>query len=536
MSSFSYLVILLALTINASLLIQTTHGFSIQEATIKDIQQAFKDKTLTSRKLVEFYIQQIQALNPLLKAVIEVNPDILDLADQADKERSNTNGPLSGMHGIPILIKDNIATKDKLNTSAGSYALVGSVVPRDADVIAKLRKSGALIMGKASMSEWGAVRGTKIPGGWCAVSGQGRNPYYLSGGTCGSSSGSAISVAAYLIIVSLGTETDGSILCPCSFVSVVGIKPSWGLCSQYGIIPIAPTLDTVGPIGKTVTDTVYVLDEIVGEDAFGTEATNSLKDLIPEGGYKQFLKKDGLVGKRIGVVRNPFYNFPAGSTLPKLFAAHIETLKQAGAVIVDNLAITNINTILNPALSGETQLEKFELKVALNVYLRELVSSPVRSLADVIAFNAKNPSLEKTTTYGQGFFIDAQKTSGNIGAAENKVYEKLKKLDNDGFVSLMIKNNLDAVVTPGSRFSTVLAIGGHPGINVPAGYEPNGMPIGITFGGLRGSEPKLIEISYAFEQLTLARKPPSYEMLTKTLNTFANQDGITSSDSLIEMM
>ncbi|XP_026437227.1 probable amidase At4g34880, partial [Papaver somniferum] len=209
---------------------------------------------------------------------------------------------------------------------------------------------------------------------------------------------------------------------------------------------------------------------------------------------------------------------------------------QAGAVIVDKLAITNINTILNPALSGETQVEKFELKVALNAYLGELVSSPVRSLAEVISFNTKNPSLEKTTTYGQDFFIGAQKTSGNIGAAEKKVYEKLKKLDDDGFVSLMNKNNLFAVVTPGSRFSTVLAIGGHPGINVPAGFQPNGMPIGITFGGLRGSEPKLIEISYAFEQLTLARKPPSYEMLTKTLNTIANQDGITSSDSLIEMI
>ncbi|MCL7034138.1 hypothetical protein MKW94_003940 [Papaver nudicaule] len=536
MSSFSYLVILLVLTINVGL-IQTGHGFSIHEATIEDIQQAFKDKTLTSRKLVEFYLQQIQALNPLLKAVIEVNPDILDLADQADKERSNfKGGALSGMHGIPILIKDNIATKDKLNTSCGSYALVGSVVPRDAGVVAKLRKSGALIMGKASMTEWGAMRATKLPGGWCAVSGQGRNPYILSGNPCGSSSGSAIAVAGYLIIISLGTETDGSILCPCSFNSVCGIKPTLGLCSRSGMIPISPTLDTVGPIGKTVTDAVYVLDEIVGYDEFDSEATNSTKHFIPEGGYKQFLKKDGLVGKRIGVVRAPFYNFPAGSTLPKLFAGHIETLKQAGAVIVDNLAITNINSVLNSALSGEAQVEKFELKVALNAYLEGLVSSPVRSLAEVIAFNTKNPSLEKTPAYGQELLVAAQKTSGKIGAAEIKVLEKMKKFDNDGFVSLMNKHNLDAVVTPGSRFSTVLAIGGHPGINVPAGYEPNGMPIGITFGGLRGSEPKLIEISYAFEQLTLARKPPSYQMLTKTLNAVANKDGIASGDSLVEMM
>ncbi|KAI3882272.1 hypothetical protein MKX03_024556 [Papaver bracteatum] len=301
-----------------------------------------------------------------------------------------------------------------------------------------------------------------------------------------------------------------------------------------GIIPERPHSPTVvnqsykvfktRPIGKTVTDAVYVLDEMVGYDEFD------------KGGYKQFLKKDGLVGKRIGVVRNPFYIFPAGSTLIKLFTAHMASLKQAGAVIVDHLAITNINTVLNPNLSGQDLVEKFELKVALNDYLEELVSSPVRSIADVIAFNYKYTSLEKTAMYGQEFFIASQKTSGKIGAAEIKVLEKVQRLDEYGFVSLMIKNKLDAIVTPGTRFSTVLSLGGHPGINVPARYKRNGMPIGITFGGLRGSEPKLIEISYAFEQLTLARKPPSYRRLTKTLNTVTDQEGIDSSDSLIDMM
>ncbi|KAI3906438.1 hypothetical protein MKX01_029053 [Papaver californicum] len=534
MSIYSYLFLVLVLTINISSIIQSSHGFSIKDATIKDIQQAFQDKTLTSRKLVEFYIQQIEALNPLLKAVIEVNPDVLDQADQADKERSK-GGSFSGMHGIPILLKDNIATKDKLNTSCGSYALVGSVVPRDAGVVAKLRKSGALIMGKASMTEWGAIRAPRLPSGWCAVSGQGRNPYILIGNPCGSSSGSAIAVTANLIIVALGTETDGSILCPCSHNSVCGIKPTVGLCSRSGMIPIAPSLDTVGPVGKTVTDAVYVLDEIVGDDEFDSEATNSLKDFIPKDGYKQFLKKDGLSGKRIGVVRTPFYTFPSGSPLHKLFADHIETIKKAGAIIVDKLIIPNINTVLNPALSGETQVEMFEFKAALNAYLEGLVSSPVRSLAEVIAFNTKNPSLEKTPTYGQDMLIAAERTSGKIGAAETKVLEKMKKIDKDGFVTLMEKNNLDAVVTPASRFSTVLAIGGHPGISVPAGYHPNGLPIGITFGGLRGSEPKLIEISYAFEQLTLARKPPFYEMLTKSQHTATHEESITS-DSLIEMI
>ncbi|MCL7022658.1 hypothetical protein MKW94_020489 [Papaver nudicaule] len=491
MSFYSYLVcLLLVLTINISGHIQNSHSFSIKEATIQDIQQAFKDKTLTSRKLVEYYIQQIEALNPLLKAVIEVNPDVLDQADQADKERSK-GGSFSGMHGIPILLKDNIGTKDKLNTSCGSYALVGSVVPRDAGVVAKLRKSGALIMGKASMTEWGAMRSSRLPSGWCAITGQGRNPYYLIGNPCGSSSGSAIAVTGNLIIVSLGTETDGSILCPCSHNSVCGIKPTLGLCSRSGMIPIAPSLDTVGPIGKTVTDVVYVLDEIVGYDEFDSEATNSSKHYIPKDGYKQFLKKDGLA---------------------------------AGAVIVDKLSIPNINSVLNPALSGESQVERFVLKSSLNAYIEGLV----------YIFSSE----EKTPTYGQEMLVAAERTSGKIGAAEIKVLEKMRKLDKDGFVTLMEKNNLDAIVTPASQFSTVLAIGGHPGISVPAGYHPNGLPIGITFGGLRGSEPKLIEISYTFEQLTLARKPPFYQMLTKPQYTTTQEQGITSSNSdpLIEMI
>ncbi|KAK7836625.1 probable amidase At4g34880 [Quercus suber] len=244
---FSSLLILLPILSSGSLSTVTGHGFSIEEATVHDIQLAFKQNQLTSRQLVEFYLKQIHRLNPLLKGVIEVNPEALHLADKADSERkSKAPGSLSGLHGIPILLKDNIATKDKLNTTAGSYALLGSVVPRDAGVVTKLRKAGAIIIGKASLSEWSQFRSFYVPNGWSGRGGQGKNPYVLSADPCGSSSGSAISVAANLVAVSLGSETDGSIICPSSSNSVVGIKPTIGLTSRSGVVPISPRQDTIG--------------------------------------------------------------------------------------------------------------------------------------------------------------------------------------------------------------------------------------------------------------------------------------------------
>ncbi|KAI3833231.1 hypothetical protein MKW92_023693 [Papaver armeniacum] len=486
-------------------------GFTIKEATVNDIQLAFKSNTLTSRQLVEFYIKEIQTHNPLLNAVIEVNPDVLNQADKTDYERRNSGSRLLGaLHGIPILLKDNIATKDKLSTTAGSFALLKSVVPRDAGVVRRLRKSGALILGKASLSEWSNFRGTGIPSGWCGRGGQGKNPYVLSGDPCGSSSGSSISVAANLVTVSLGTETDGSILCPAGSNSVVGFKPTVGLTSRAGVIPISPRQDSVGPICRTVSDAVYVLDAIVGFDANDAVATSTAAKFIPRGGYSQFLKKNGLQGKRLGIVNVYYSGFPTES-LFNLFMGHLETLRQAGAILVENLEIDNIQMIYSPQ-SGEQSAMSSEFKQSLNVYLKDLMSSPVRSLADVIAFNTNNPSLEKTDVYNQNLLVEAEKTAGTE-AERSGALLNMEKLDNEGFKSLMIKNDLDAVVAPGFALSTPLAIGGHPGIIVPAGYGDDGMPIGICFGGLRGSEPKLIEIAYGFEQITLVRKPP-------TLTTF----------------
>ncbi|RZC49537.1 hypothetical protein C5167_017973 [Papaver somniferum] len=498
----NFFINLLLILILSFFMSTTTGSFSIREASIRDIQQALLENELTSRQLVEFYLHEIQTLNPLLRAVIEVNPDALDLADEADSERIIAKGSQLGeLHGIPILLKDTIGTKDKLNTTSGSYALLGSVVPRDAGVVEKLRKSGALILGKTSLSEWAYMRSFHSPKGWSARAGQGKNPYVLSGTPCGSSSGSAISVAANLVTVSLGAETHGSILCPSSHNSVVGIKPTVGLTSRAGVIPVAPRQDTIGPICRTVSDAVYVLDAILGFDQLDAEATKAAEKYIPDGGYKQFLKKDGLAGKRIGIVRHPFFSFPHESNISQ----------EAAAVLVDNLEIEHIDIITNPGHSGELTVMKAEFKQSLNIYLKELITSPVRSLANVIAFNQNHKDLEKVDKFPQDMLVAAENTHGMDGEKEKAIVEHLERLSRDGFEKLMSENKLDTIVTPGSDFAAVLAIGGYPGISVPAAYDEDndGMPVGICFGGLRGTEPKLIEIAYGFEQATLIRRPPS---------------------------
>ncbi|XP_059647505.1 probable amidase At4g34880 isoform X2 [Cornus florida] len=477
----------------------TSNALSIKEATVRDIQLAFKLNQLTSRQLVEFYLGEIHRLNPVLKGVIEVNPDALPEADAADQERkANAPRSLFGLHGIPILLKDNIATQDKLNTTAGSLALLKSVVPRDAGVVTKLRKAGAIILGKASLSEWANFRSFGAYNGWSARGGQGKNPYVLSADPYGSSSGSAISVAANMAAVSLGTETDGSIICPASANAVVGIKPTVGLTSRAGVIPISPRQDTIGPICRTVSDAVYVLDAIVGYDSNDT-ATREASKFIPSGGYMQFLKTDGLEGKRLGIVRNPFFIFDNGSVLPQVFEHHLHTLRERGAILVDHLEIANIDVILNSRRSGENTALVAEFKIALNAYLEDLVASPVRSLAD-----------ERIKKFGQGYFLAAEATNG-IGDAENAALLNLKGLTEGGFEKVMRENKLDALVTPCAKVASVLAIGGFPGISVPAAYDNDGVPVGICFGGLKGSEPQLIEIAYSFEQATKIRKPPSFQ-------------------------
>ncbi|PON83432.1 Amidase [Trema orientale] len=511
-SKYQHLLVLILLL---AILSSVKGYFSIEEATVDDIRLAFQRNKLSSRQLVEFYMERIKRLNPNLNAVLEVNPDALYLADKADHERK-IKAPVSfsKLHGIPLLVKDNIATKDKLNTTAGSFALLGSVVPRDAGVVTKLRKAGAIILGKASLTEWSAFRGN-VPNGWNARGGQGVNPYVSGVTPCGSSSGSAISAAANFATITLGTETDGSIICPSSLNSVVGIKPTIGLTSRAGVVPISQRQDTVGPICRTVSDAAYVLDVIAGVDK-NDKATIEKSKYIPKGGYAQFLRPDGLKGKRLGVVRHPYFEFnisqETDTILVNTFEQHLSTLRKNGAVVIDHLQISNIDEILNGESSENTALVA-EFKIYLNAYLRELVTSPVRSMADVIAFNKKNSKLEKIKEYGQELLIAAEATNG-IGKAEKAALATLARWTRNGFVKLMSKYKLDALVASGGsafpfeNIDKILAIGGFPGVTVPAGYV-QGVPFGIFFGGLKGSEPKLIEIAYGFEQATKIRKPPS---------------------------
>ncbi|KAK8935387.1 Fatty acid amide hydrolase [Platanthera zijinensis] len=457
----------------------STAAIDYGESTISDIQSYFADGSLTSRQLVSFYLTRIQSLNPYLRAVIEVNPDALSDADIADRQRLSGSLLSRGiLHGIPILLKDNIATRDRLNTTAGSFALLGSVVQRNAGVAGRLRSAGAIILGKASLSEWANFRTDHAPNGWCARSGQGKNPYVASADPCGSSSGSAISAAAGMAVAALGTETDGSIICPASANSVVGIKPTVGLTSRAGVIPVSPRQDTVGPMARTVADAVAVLEAIVGYDERDAEATAAAAWFVPEGGYRQFLKVEGLKGKR-----------------------------EKGAILLDNLEIANASLILDWDNSGEKVALLAEFKLAVNAYLSELVTSPVRSLSDLIAFNNEHKIQEQIQEYGQTSFLEAEKTNG-LEAKVRAAIKRMAELSANGIERLMKENKLDAVVTPDYSFTPVLAINGYPGISVPAGYGEFGVPFGICFGGLKGSEPTLIEIAYAFEQATKARKPP----------------------------
>ncbi|KAL6653054.1 hypothetical protein ACP70R_011979 [Stipagrostis hirtigluma subsp. patula] len=520
-------------------------SFEFQEATLDDIHIGFENGSVTSTALVRFYLRQISRLNPLLRAVIEVNPDALRQAERADAERrrlsSTRDGRVGGLHGVPVLLKDNIGTRDRLNTTAGSLALLGSAVRRDAGVVARLRRAGAVVLGKANMDEWANFRSAVGTGGWSARGGQGRvsdvaffslqligslvhvehrhepgtvhglaNPYVLSSPPCGSSTGPAIAAAANMVAVTLGTETDGSILCPSSANSVVGIKPTVGLTSRAGVIPISPRQDTVGPICRTVADAVHVLDAIVGYDELDAAATGSASKYIPNGGYTQFLKIDGLKGKRIGAPNGFFDDSANGTAQQMVYQQHLNTMRKNGAVVIENLEIANLDAIQNATISGELVALAAEFKLSLNAYLSDLSRSPVRSLADIIAFNNAHPDEEMLKQFDQLIFLVSENTTG-IGPVEKAAIKQLGDLSANGIEKLMKEHQLDAIVAPDSSAATVLAIDGLPGIAVPAGYDEQGAPFGISFGGLKGYEPRLIEIAYAFEQATKVRKLPMFK-------------------------
>lgn len=478
--------------------------FEFQEATVDAIHQGFRNGSLTSTALARFYLEQIARLNPQLRAVIEVNPDALAQAARADAERAASRGRCAvGLHGIPVLLKDNIDTRDRLNTTAGSLALLGSVVRRDAGVVARLRRAGAVILGKANPSEWSNFR--PVASGWSARGGQTLNPYVLSVTPCGSSAGPGVAAAANMAAVTLGSETDGSILCPSSLNSVVGIKPTVGLTSRSGVIPITPLQDTIGPMCRTVSDAVRVLDVIVGYDELDAEATGAASKYIPHGGYTQFLRTNGLRGKRIGVPDVFFQGYDDMQLA--VYEKHLDTMRQQGAVVIMDLDIATNFTDLG---EQEILLMAAEFKISINAYLSGLLYSPVRSLAQVIAFNEAHPVEERLKDFGQPDLIAAEKTNG-IGTRERAAIRRLREISTNGLEKLMKERRLDAIVAPNSDASSVLAVGGYPGIAVPAGYDEQGVPFAICFGGLQGYEPRLIEIAYAFEQATKVRRPPTFK-------------------------
>uniref|UniRef100_A0A0D9ZH61 Amidase domain-containing protein n=1 Tax=Oryza glumipatula TaxID=40148 RepID=A0A0D9ZH61_9ORYZ len=499
-------------------------AFQIEEATVDDIQIGFRNGSLTSKQLVLFYLDRIARLNPLLHAVIEVNPDALAQASRADAERRRAASPSSsssgsccgGLHGVPVLLKDSIATRDRLNTTAGSLALLGSVVRRDAGVVRRLRRAGAVVLGKANLDEWANFRTIQGTGGWSARGGQGRvRLSYL------------LSLANFAIGFFHHKKSICSISCSMRFKHRI----SHCSCSEHGgrdtrdrnrwihTLPIVVEfsgwdqtngwVDKQGwPICRTVTDAVHVLDAIVGYDSRDAKATRAASKYIPPGGYRQFLKPDGLKGKRIGIP-NGFFNFPNGTVQQIVYQRLLDTVRKQGAVVIENLDIANLAVIQDVLNNGEQIVLAAEFKSSLNTYLSDLSYSPVRSLADIIAFNNAHPIEERLKNFGQLIFLVAENTTG-IGALEGAVIRQLNKLSADGLEKLMQDEQLDAIITPNDLVSTVLAIGGMPAITVPAGYGKMGVPFGICFGGLKGYEPRLIEMAYAFEQATKVRKAPKF--------------------------
>jgi amidase len=494
-------------------------SFEFDEFTIADLQEGMASGKYTARSLAEKFlarIDQVDKHGPALNSVIETNPDALAIADSVDRERkqSGARGPL---HGIPMLIKDNIDTADQMMTTAGSLALVGAKPPKDATVAQKLREAGAVILGKTNLSEWANIRSEHSTSGWSGRGGQTKNPYALDRNPCGSSSGSGAAVSANLCIAAIGTETDGSIVCPSTANGIVGIKPTVGLVSRTGIIPISHTQDGAGPMCRTVRDAAIVLGALTGIDPEDAATSESREKSYTD--YTQFLKADGLRGARIGVVRK---TFGISDAVDKIMENALDAMKKEGAILVDP---ANIETA-GKFSDTEFTVLLYELKADLNAYLARLgPSAPVKTLKDIIDFNERNREKEMSF-FGQDNFLKAQEkgplTTQEYLDALAKNHQLARK---EGIDATMDKNNLDALVAPtggpawlidhvtgdhfGGGSSGAAAVAGYPNITVPAGFV-FGLPVGISFFGRAWSEPVLIRLAYAFEQATKVRKAPKF--------------------------
>lgn len=493
-------------------------AFELEEVDVAELQRSMESGERTARSITEAYLARIEQLNlqgPELRAVIETNPDALAIADELDEERE-ADGPRGPLHGIPVVIKDNIDTADRMTTTAGSLALEGSIAPRDAFIVERLRQAGTIVLAKANLSEWANFRGRRSTSGWSARGGQCRNPYALDRNPCGSSSGSGVAAASSLAALAIGTETNGSIMCPSSVNGIVGVKPTVGLWSRSGIIPISHTQDTAGPMCRTVRDAATLLGPLTGVDprdeATGRSEGHASVD------YTQFLDEGGLEGARIGIARGFDGMHPE---ILALFDAAVERLAELGAILVDGIELAQA-----PGGGGQqTTVLQFEFKENLNAYLSELgPDAPVRSLADVIAFNEQNADRE-LPFFGQELMIASQ-ARGPLTDPEYREALTIQQYRRDQIDGAVAADRLDAITAPsgmlawhtdhvmGDRFEGgaswgISAVAGYPGITVPMGYV-SGLPTGLSFFAGAWSEPTLLRLAYAYEQATLNRRAPTF--------------------------
>jgi len=499
--------------------IRRVKSFGMEELTIAQLQALVDSGKASSVSLTKKYLARIEAIDrrgPRLNAVIELNPDALAIASELDKERlaKGRRGPL---HGIPVLIKDNIGTHDRMTTTAGSLALKGSIPPRDSFVAEKLRTAGAVLLGKTNLSEWANFRGSLSTSGWSGRGGQTRNPYVLDRNPSGSSSGSAVAVSANLCAVAVGTETDGSILSPSSFNGIVGIKPTLGLISRAGIIPIAHSQDTAGPMGRTVSDAAVLLGALAGADPVDPATAQS--SIKAHQDYTRFLNPEGLRGTRLGVARNFFGFHPK---VDELMEAALAGIKRAGAEVIDPVPIPK-----PPELEGaEIEVLRYEMKADMNAYLAKLgPNAAVRTLKDIIAFNQKHRN-EELQWFGQEELLKSEAKGPLTEKAYVEALATCRRISRtEGIDRALVEHQLDALIAPTSTpahvtdwllgdhglgdSTTPAAVAGYPSITVPAGFV-YGLPVGISFFGMAWNEPTLLKIAFGFEQATKVRRPPQF--------------------------
>ena len=498
-------------------------GFELAGAGVAELREAMESGEWTARGIAARYVERIRALDrrgPELRQVLEVNPDALSVAGRLDRERQRgeVRGPL---HGIPVILKDNIDTGDRMDTAAGSLALAGTPAPRDAFIVERLREAGAVILAKANLSEWANFRSTESSSGWSGRGGQGRNPYALDRTPCGSSSGSAAAVAAEYAPLAIGTETDGSVTCPASMCSVVGVKPTLGLWSRSGIVPIAHSQDTAGPMTKSVEDAAILLGALTGVDPRDPRTEESRGEVPSD--YTQYLDPDGLEGARLGVARSDFFGYTEETD--RVGEEALSALEAAGAELVDDVEVPHTGEYGD----DEWTVLQYEFRADLNAYLedraRRAGGLAVESLEDVIRFNEENGDREMPW-FGQ----DILEMSAEKGSLESEEYrealERSKRMAGpEGIDAALEEHGLDALVgmttappwpidlvngdAGGGSATTPAAVAGYPHVTVPAGYV-HGLPVGFSFVGTAWSEPELLRFAHAFEVEMDARERPRF--------------------------